>query len=77
MRMSGSTRIVLMIISIAIAVFGALCLNYAKPSALDHHRARAVELKLPAPSDGIMLMGGAALLVAGGCLGAVGARRGR
>ena len=60
---------------VVLLLFGSRCLNYTKPSALDHHIAFAREKGLPQPSNGIMFGGGLAMAVGGAMMGYGVARR--
>lgn len=53
-----------MLLGLLLLAFGAACINYTKPSALEHHQEWAAKNKMPAPSDTI-LIGGVVSISAG------------
>jgi hypothetical protein len=54
---------------ILLVLFGTRCLNYTKPSALEHHMAFAQSKGLPQPSNAVMFAGGLAMAAGGAMLG--------
>lgn len=60
---------------ILLLLFGSRCLNYTKPSALEHHLAFSREKGLPEPSNSIMFGGGISMAMGGAMLGSCFGRR--
>ena len=56
-------------VGVLLLLFGSRCLNYTKPSALDHHLAFAREKGLPEPSNSILFGGGFSMAVGGAMIG--------
>jgi hypothetical protein len=54
---------------ILLVLFGSRCLNYTKPSALEHHMTFARSKGLPQPSNAVMFGGGLSMAAGGGMLG--------
>ena len=62
--MSAVALLVTLALAAVLMIFGALCVNYTKPSSVEHHRQWAEESGAPGPSDG-MLAGGVMCFAAG------------
>ena len=60
----NTKTIAMLVLAMGLLVFGALCVNYTKPSTFDHHRDWATENDAPPPSDTI-LVGGVACMCSG------------
>ena len=66
--MSAKSSFIL-ILGAILVMFGAACINYTKPSALEHHQRWAAQHDAPPPSDTV-LIGGVVSVAAGvGLLG--------
>ena len=72
----NANRWIILGLGAILVVFGAACLNYTKPSAVEHHRNWAAEHDAPPPSDTVML-GGVTAVAAGAGLLALGFSRRR
>ena len=61
--------VITMLLGLALLAFGGACINYTKPSALEHHRAWAEKNTMPAPSDTILIGGVASICAGAGLIG--------
>jgi hypothetical protein len=68
---SNAKSLVILAAGAVLLIFGAACINYTKPSTLEHHHEWANENSAPPPSDRILIGGilcscaGVGLLVLG------------